>query len=169
HYDSTLVIVFRMLRLPPRSPLFPYTTLFRSCCTARGPERSRRTATRATERSSLPWSRSRSRYGWPEAAVQLASSIFIDRGRRGRDAAGGGRPDGQPKGALPHQVRVLVGVAQPHGQARGAHFALDDVGELGEEGVAHVRDQQAHGLGAFRAQGAGLGVGDKVQPLGRGQ
>src|SRR5699024_8304071 len=33
----------------------------------------------------------------------------------------------------------------------------------------HVRDQQAHGLGAFRAQGAGLGVGDKVQPLGRGQ
>src|SRR5699024_6722630 len=54
-------------------------------------------------------------------------------------------------------------------QSRGAGLALDLVGELGEEGVAHVRDQQPDGLGALGAQGAGLGVGDVVQPLRGGE
>src|SRR5947208_12234248 len=38
-----LVFFFLMIRRPPRSTLFPYTTLFRSAA-ARGPQRSRRTA-----------------------------------------------------------------------------------------------------------------------------
>src|SRR5438034_8185928 len=35
---------FLMLRRPPRSTLFPYTTLFRSCSRARTPQTSRRSA-----------------------------------------------------------------------------------------------------------------------------
>src|SRR5438132_8899296 len=47
-----LVFFFLMIRRPPRSTLFPYTTLFRSHRTARswGQPRSRRSATRPLRR-----------------------------------------------------------------------------------------------------------------------
>src|SRR5260370_30322203 len=34
--DALLIFFFLMIRRPPRSTLFPYTTLFRSHCTAPG-------------------------------------------------------------------------------------------------------------------------------------
>src|SRR5260370_9933707 len=37
-----------MIRRPPRSTLFPYTTLFRSLCAGRGAERDERTRPRET-------------------------------------------------------------------------------------------------------------------------
>src|SRR6266536_2460327 len=45
--SSLVLFFFLMIRRPPRSTLFPYTTLFRSCATGRlraGPQRLRRRA-----------------------------------------------------------------------------------------------------------------------------
>src|SRR5437667_3247624 len=55
-----------MIRRPPRSTLFPYTTLFRSC-TGFGTDGHRQTLTRARQRlRSVPPARSRSRIGRSE-------------------------------------------------------------------------------------------------------
>src|SRR5436309_11911536 len=56
----SLLFFFLMIRRPPRSTLFPYTTLFRSCgrrrcsrCSASSPSRSARTS--SSTPSSGPW------------------------------------------------------------------------------------------------------------------
>src|SRR3712207_7746616 len=61
---------FLMIRRPPRSTLFPYTTLFRSSCSASacgcGPESSSATCCWATSpRRCSPCSRRRSATRWP--------------------------------------------------------------------------------------------------------
>src|SRR5260370_23237833 len=48
-----------MIRRPPRSTLFPYTTLFRSCCTV-SPESQGRTSASASISSRFKWSIRRS-------------------------------------------------------------------------------------------------------------
>src|SRR3712207_9078145 len=60
--DFYYFLFFLMIRRPPRSTLFPYTTLFRSPPTRRGRAASRGTRNRATarpERGAAPWGRSR--------------------------------------------------------------------------------------------------------------
>src|SRR5215475_15906134 len=42
-FHRFLVFFFLMIRLPPRSTLFPYTTLFRFSCATRGPAHRTRT------------------------------------------------------------------------------------------------------------------------------
>src|SRR2546422_2392265 len=50
-----LLFFFLMIRRPPRSTLFPYTTLFRSWRRARRPRRPRPIATSATHHGRHPW------------------------------------------------------------------------------------------------------------------
>src|SRR6266481_9156586 len=59
---------FLMIRRPPRSTLFPYTTLFRSCGSGRGRPSSRE------RRSRAPGSRCRSRDDGDRKSTRLNSS-----------------------------------------------------------------------------------------------
>src|SRR2546427_6329943 len=54
-----------MIRRPPRSTLFPYTTLFRSACGARGNRRGRRGRRAATPLSRATCGATRSGDGFP--------------------------------------------------------------------------------------------------------
>src|SRR2546425_12863359 len=82
---SSLFFFFLMIRRPPRSTLFPYTTLFRSPRRAgRSPERSASASTPTTStrrccrgRASLPpiWSRARTRS--EEHTSELQSLAYL--------------------------------------------------------------------------------------------
>src|SRR2546421_7156412 len=52
--QSTLFFFFLMIRRPPRSTLFPYTTLFRSRCCRRGRRRTGRPDGRRRRRPTMP-------------------------------------------------------------------------------------------------------------------
>src|SRR5256885_3254071 len=60
-----------MIRRPPRSTLFPYTTLFRSCCTPRGSRPASRSSSCASRGSC--WSRPRARWRSEEHTSELQS------------------------------------------------------------------------------------------------
>src|SRR2546429_5519571 len=59
-----------MLRRPPRSPLFPYTTLFRSCCSS-----SAAAPTRATSRSGSPAGTAEDAYGWRVITISVTAPV----------------------------------------------------------------------------------------------
>src|SRR5256885_16363154 len=78
HSINPLFFFFLMIRRPPRSTLFPYTTLFRSpasaCWGARRPERRRRGGGARTIR---PGSRGRSRAERDRKSTRLNSSHLV--------------------------------------------------------------------------------------------
>src|SRR5439155_26444324 len=54
-FSFLLLFFFSMIRRPPRSTLFPYTTLFRSRSRAGGGRCARWTASRYASRPAAPW------------------------------------------------------------------------------------------------------------------
>src|SRR5207247_8895319 len=65
---------FLLIRRPPRSTLFPYTTLFRSC---RSTPRSSRTCARPPPACSLPSHRARSEHRSEEHTSELQSRVDL--------------------------------------------------------------------------------------------
>src|SRR5256885_16136543 len=115
-----------MIRRPPRSTLFPYTTLFRSCA-------SRRAA--GHEEPLRVWARDR---GAPPSA-------------RGAGRAGGRLP--RPRGwnsarlsvLAPHPPKLHEGDLVAHGHEDGldGHACIDRLGGA-IEGLAHAGDAVPH-------------------------
>src|SRR5690242_20894854 len=69
------IYFFLLLRLPPRSTLFPYTTLFRSPITWRAPSRSSSTAWRGW---TLPW-RSEEHTSELQSHVNLVCRLLLEK------------------------------------------------------------------------------------------
>src|SRR5256885_12396858 len=62
-----------MIRRPPRSTLFPYTTLFRSCrCSAAGPTNSGTLPTRFRAKKALAWPKPRLSIAPPASVKRIA-------------------------------------------------------------------------------------------------
>src|SRR2546430_444263 len=91
-YLVFFLFFFLMIRRPPRSTLFPYTTLFRSCCSASPPEivfpspapsllwpsplSSRRSCLPAARRRSIRWRRDRKSTRLNSSHSQISYAVF---------------------------------------------------------------------------------------------
>src|SRR5256885_14708522 len=75
--DDRIFFFFLMIRRPPRSTLFPYTTLFRSDRTAAGPRRDDRPQCRRARRAVLEDRRRRGAAGADRKSTRLNSSHLV--------------------------------------------------------------------------------------------
>src|SRR2546426_901363 len=71
-YCWRLCFFFLMIRRPPRSTLFPYTTLFRSACSRGWPPRSRRGAARPRGRGARSSDRKSTRLNSSHLVISYA-------------------------------------------------------------------------------------------------
>src|SRR2546422_6060205 len=94
---------FLMIRRPPRSTLFPYTTLFRSSACAPTSACSSQSCTVCTPSCSS--GRGRSRHVWRRASSRQSSL----RAGRGRVRSSCGRPRATHVGSRPHDVATRRG------------------------------------------------------------
>src|SRR5215204_5073952 len=109
-YCSLCLFFFLMIRRPPRSTLFPYTTLFRSHLAAV---------------PLVPHGVDAPAPGAPDAAGHQP--------RRGRAAGDGARP--RAEGLMPSRAAVPVRVASlvPYGQGRVRGLGPDELGVHGDQ------------------------------------
>src|SRR5258708_28734504 len=87
-----------MIRRPPRSTLFPYTTLFRSVLDARQPERRRRPARRRVDHDDLV--RERSEEHTSELHHQIISYAVFCLKKKKKNARGNYETSNYPYAAL---------------------------------------------------------------------
>src|SRR6202040_1762720 len=73
---ATRIFFFLMIRRPPRSTLFPYTTLFRSAFTG---ERNRRTSSSAPRACSRPTTRSEEHTSELQSPVHLVCRLLLEK------------------------------------------------------------------------------------------
>src|SRR2546430_11682696 len=101
-----------MIRRPPRSSLFPYTTLFRSIPAARIRSDARRSSTRAWPAASRPRSRHSSRSEEHTSELQSQSNLvcrlLLEKKKRAKGAKNDRRnretDQNQPQGLATRQV-----------------------------------------------------------------
>src|SRR5256885_4004875 len=114
-YNIIFFFFFLMIRRPPRSTLFPYTTLFRSARRAPGvgPVSAETAGALATERSGTSDPRRGPRCSYETVGSGLAGDTRAPRGLRG--AAAGVSEESGPARANGPRARPARGATESHG------------------------------------------------------
>src|SRR6266487_6340737 len=73
---SFFFFFFLMIRRPPRSTLFPYTTLFRSCHSGSG------SSWRRSPQSARPWHRSEEHTSELQSPVHLVCRLLLEKKKK---------------------------------------------------------------------------------------
>src|SRR6266511_705177 len=145
-----ILFFFLMIRRPPCSPLFPYTTLFRSRLRATSLHQAPTSLHQAPRSMSCSWSRPRSltTFQRPTAAARTPARTLVS--RSSRSMVIGSPSDGlvaQVDGAAGLQLEAgqLAGGGPLHLEAQalvgGGEVLGERLGQLGPGGVAGVRRQ----------------------------
>src|SRR3712207_4360537 len=152
---------FLMIRRPPRSTLFPYTTLFRSPTArrcARPASRPRSSATTGSSTASSTWARSP-----PPPSRRSTRAARVSASCCGPEVPGGSRAAGVPHGTRPARASGLrQHLARVH-QPRRVEQLLDAPHQRQLAGVLVVGDHRALGLPeAVLGADAAVEAGDRV-------
>src|SRR2546422_2337552 len=97
HHQPNLPFFFLMIRRPPRSTLFPYTTLFRSRCVraaARGTRRAFRRGRAGSRRASRPSCRSEEHTSELQSRLHLVCRLLVEK-KKGRGEVAKGLDSGR--------------------------------------------------------------------------
>src|SRR2546427_5370600 len=93
-FPASFLFFFLMIRRPPRSTLFPYTTLFRSNTASRSRYLLENTTTPAGETSSRDSKRSEEHTSELQSQSNLVCRLLLEKKKRIRRGLDGGRKSG---------------------------------------------------------------------------